>query len=286
MKKLSLLTLMLSLSLCLFSQGWNYQNNRIAISADGNNADDFKDKWPRADPDDWGGSPAAMAMIAKANLYDQLVHFSYNNFVEGDPAPVDENMMHINVQEGIKRLKFNPNIFFDGVAQFEEAKASLTAQLAASSEDDPLYFVHMGPSEFFYQCVEACVAAGHGDALAYVYVVSHSGYNDNHIRRPYHHTMEQAIALSGGKINYKRIKDQNGQNDPNSLWHSGENFEVWHWMLESEDPNIQWLYDTLDDHPSGVADISDAGMLFYLLTGDDNGSPTKFKAFLGDRIIQ
>ncbi len=285
MKRLSFLALLLAISSCAFSQGWGYNCNRIAISADGNNADDPKDKWLRADPDDWGGTPAAMAMIAKANLYDKLVHFSYNNFVEGNVAPADENMMHINAQEGIKRLQFDPNIFFDAVEQFDQAKASLTEQMAKSTAADPLYFVHMGPSEFFYQCVEACVDQGCQEALAHVYVLSHSGYNDNHIRRPYHHTMAQAIEYSGGRINYLRIKDQNGQNDPDSLWHSGENFDVWHWMLESKDPNIQWLYDTLDDHPNKVADISDAGMLFYLLTGDENGSPSKFKEFLGEEIV-
>ena len=280
-----LFLMMLALPSATIAQGWGYDNNRIAISADGNNADDYKDKWLRADPDDWGGTPAAMAMIAKANKYDQLVHFSYNNFVEGNVAMVDENVMHINVQSGIERLHFNPDVFFDGVEQFDEAKSSLKAEMAKSTANDPLYFVHMGPSEFFYQCVKECVDEGNGDALAHVYVVSHSGYNENHLRRPYHHTMAQAIEYSGGKINFKRIKDQNGHWDPHVLWCSGKNFEVWRWMLTSEDPNIWWLYDCLDDHPRKVADISDAGMVFYLLTGDDNGRPSKFREFLGDEIV-
>ncbi len=267
------------------AQAWGYDNNRIAISADGNNADDPKDKWLRADPDDWGGTPAAMAMLAKADKFKQLVHYSYNNFVEGTIAPPKENMMHINAQEGIKRLGFNRKVFFDGVEQFEAAKKSLIKELKRSTEKDPLYFIHMGPSEFLYQCVKECVDSGSADALKHLYVISHSGYNDNHCRRDYHHTMTQTIEYSGGRINFKRIKDQNVKWNPEVGWNSEKNFDVWKWMLESKDPNIQWLYDCLDDHPRGVADISDAGMVYYLLTGDEMGSPSKFKAFLGDKIL-
>lgn len=285
MKKYLLPILMMAIPITTFAQAWGYDNNRIAISADGNNADDYKDKWLRADPDDWGGTAVAMAIIAKLDKYDQLVHYSYNNFVEGNIAPKDENMMHINAQEGIERLRFNPAVFFDAVEQFDEAKRSLTDELAKSTESDPLYFLHMGPAEFFYQCVKECVDSGHGDALAHVYVISHSGYNNNHLRRTYHHTMDQAIEYSGGKINFQMIRDQNGKWDADVLWNSGKNFEVWHWMLESKDPNIQWLYDCLDDHTHKVADVSDAGLVYYLLTGDELGSPSKFKAMLGDEIV-
>ena len=269
----------------VYSQSLGYNRNRFAISADGNNADDFKDKWPRADEDDWGATPATMAMIAKLKLSDKLVHFSYNNFMEANVGPDSENIMDIGVQAGIQRLRLNPNVFFDVTKKEKEAIESLTAELSKSTKEDPLYFIHMGPSEFFYQCVKRCVDQGHGAALEHVFVVSHSGYNDNHLRRPYHHTMQQAIDYSKGLIHYKRIKDQNASWDPNTLWNSGKDFSVWYWMRDSKDPNIQWLYERLLQNRKGVADISDAGMLYYLLVGDENGSPSKFKAFLGDEIV-
>jgi len=37
-------------------------------------------------------------------------------------------------------------------------------------------------------------------------------------------------------------------------------------------------------HKELRADISDAGMIYYLFTGDEDGNPEKFKAFLGDSI--
>ncbi len=272
-------------SFALQAMPWEYQNNRIAISADGNNADDFKDKWPRADPDDWGATPATMAIIAKAGLSDEVVHFSYNNFIEANVSADCENVMDIGVQSGIKRFGFDPSRYFDVTKKLAAAKSSLKAELARSTASDPLYFIHMGPSEFFYQCVKECVDEGHGAALAHVYVISHSGYNDNHLRRPYHHTMEQAIAYSNNLIQYKRIKDQNSSWSATEGWNSLKDFTVWQWMLESEDPNIQWLYERLQQHSGGVADISDAGLLYFLITGDEAGNPAKLRAFLGDEIV-
>ncbi len=284
-KLIALFSLMLASPVTIFAQAWGYDNNRFAISADGNNVDDPLDKWLRADEDDWGATPAAMAMIAKLKKGDKLVHYSYNNFVEGKPGPDDENMMYIGVKGGLERFPLNADVFFDCTKKFEEAKESLKAEIAKSTASDPLYFIHMGPSEFFYQCVDEVIQEGGMKSLSHIYVLSHSGYNDNHIRRPYHHTMTQAIELSEGRINYKRIKDQNGKNDPNDLWNSLEDFSVWYWMRDSKDPNIRWIYERMLPNAKGHADISDSGLVYYLLVGDADGSPSKFREFLGDSIL-
>jgi len=47
------------------------RSNRIAISADGN---------PDADADDVGATPFALAVLAKAGLQNNLVHYDFNNF--------------------------------------------------------------------------------------------------------------------------------------------------------------------------------------------------------------
>ena len=67
------------------AQSLGYNSNRIAISADGNNQADNHHFWPRADPDDWGATPATLAILAKLKLQDKLVHYSYNNFVDAPP---------------------------------------------------------------------------------------------------------------------------------------------------------------------------------------------------------
>lgn len=299
--KTKLLLVVLTI-LCYFSevshaQSLGNNNNRIAISADGNNQPDNHHFWPRADPDDWGATPAALAMLAKLKLQDKLVHFSYNNFIDAPPHTTETNQMKMGVEGGIKYWNFDATRFFDVSENYEVALKHLANELQKSTSKDPLYFIHMGPAEFFYRAVKMVVDEGKEDALSYVYVISHSGYNDNHLRRgdprfdktpvaeaDRHHTMKETIALSGNRIQYQKIKDQNSGNNPNAGWKSGEDWSVWYWMRDHKEPSVRWMYKRMLANAKNSADISDAGMVYYLLTGDENGSPSKFRKFIGDGI--
>ena len=283
----------------LSAQSLGYKNHRIAISADGNNQADNHHFWPRADPDDWGATPATLAILAKLKLQDQLVHFSYNNFVDAPPHTSETNHMKIGVEGGIKHWNFNADRFFDVSADFEAALSHLAKELEKSSSEDPLYFIHMGPAEFFYRAVKRVVNEGKADALEHVYVISHSDYNDNHLRRgdpkfdqapvaeaDKHHTIQETLSLSGNRLQYKKIKDQNSGNDPNAGWKSHDDWTVWYWMRDHKDPSVAWIYERMLVNQKNSADISDAGMLYYLLLGDEDGSPAKFQAFIGTGINQ
>lgn len=279
------------------SYGWSYNNNRIAISADGNNEPDIYHFWQTADPDDWGATPASLAIIAKLKQKDKLVHFSYNNFMNSPPHYSATNEMAIGVKGAIDNWHYDANKFFDVSANYEASLNHLVDVIEVSTEKDPLYFIHMGPSEFLYRAVEQVIKRGKKENLSHLYVISHSGYNDKHLRRGdpkfdkisvprnlKHHTLKQVIALSGHRIHYKRIKDQNGDWDANLLWHSKHDWSVWQWMKEHDDSSVAWIYERMKKHPKGVADFSDAGMVYYLLTGDENGSPAKFKKLIGQGI--
>ncbi|MGJ8693334.1 MAG: hypothetical protein ACSHW0_12730 [Thalassotalea sp.] len=279
------------------SSGWNFKNNRIAISADGNNEPDIYHFWQTADPDDWGATPASLAIIAKLKQQKNLVHFSYNNFINSPPHYSATNEMDIGIQGAINHWHYKPSKFFDVSANYQISLNHLVEVIEVSTKENPLYFIHMGPSEFFYRAVEFVIKRGKKASLAHLYVISHSGYNDAHLRRGdtkfdkmpvpehlTHHTLKQALELSGNKINYKRIKDQNGDWDPTLLWHSKHDWSVWQWMKDHSDKSIGWIYDRMKKHPKGVADFSDAGMVYFLLTGDENGSPEKFKKLIGKGI--
>jgi len=293
MQNLSSLWLVFTLYLLFVSYAFSAEghldfkpSHRIAISADGNNQPDNhpEAQWPRADPDDWGGTPAALAMIAKKGFYENLVHYSYNNFI-GAPSHTSEiNQMAIGVNGAIEKWNYpNESIFIDVSETPDKAISHLAAELAKSSETDPLHFIHMGPAEFFYQAVKIVVEQGNSAALSHVYIISHSGYNDNHKRRDAHHTMDQAISLSGDRLKYEKIIDQNTINNPNEGWSSDKDYSVWYWLRDHKDSSLQWLYSRIKE--SGKADISDAGMVFFLLEGDQNGNPAKFRAFLGDSVL-
>ncbi|XPF94731.1 hypothetical protein ACM9HF_01630 [Colwellia sp. RE-S-Sl-9] len=297
MKYLTLLILLISTSFLAQSQNSNYHNNRIAISADGNNQADNLHFWPRADPDDWGGTPFALAIIAKKKLHNKLVHYSYNNFIDSPAHTSDINQMEIGVDGAIKRWNFDKTKFFDVTEEYNKARGHLVNEIAKSTAADPLFFLHMGPAEFFYRVVKQVIADGNIESLAHVTIISHSGYNDNHLRRGdpkfdkkpvlaknSHHKLEDVMALSGNRLKYIRITDQNVKWDVNQGWNSGKDWTVWHWMKNHKDKNIAWIYKRMEEHPEKVADASDAGLVYYLVTGDENATPLKLKQFFGTGI--
>ncbi|MGC6429911.1 MAG: Ig-like domain-containing protein [Jejuia sp.] len=266
----------------------NYDNNRIAISADGNNQPDlgYTGKYNTADPDDWGATPATLIMLAKRQLQDKLVHFSFNNFMPSPPHTTVKNYMKEATDQGVKRLQFNPDVFFDVGTHKQEAIQSLKNEIIKSKASNPLYFLNMGPSEFLYQAIKAVVDEGSKlESMSHVYIISHSGYNDNHLRRDDHHTTKDAIALSGNRLKYVKIKDQNNKEVGYLGWNSLKNSFPWKGIRDHKDTHVQWLWERMQDHKHGKLDISDAGLMYYLLTGDEDGSPSKFVEFLGYGIM-
>ncbi|MFC7337890.1 hypothetical protein ACFQY0_11930 [Haloferula chungangensis] len=264
---------------------WGYKSHRMAISFDGNSAPDHQYKWPTGDPDDWGALPASCAIIAKLGLQARLVHCSYNNFIDAPAGPDSENQLKIGADGVIERWGFPKEVFFDVTRQREESIEQLANEMAKSSEDDRLYFIHAGLSEFLYLAVERVIEKGQIEKLSHVYLLSHSGFNENEKRRVNHRDWSDVQALSGERIRYKKIKDQNAKEHPDKLWHSGSDFSVWFWMRDHPNADVRWMYSRLEAHSGKVADISDCGMVFYLLLGDEDGSPEKFRAFIGDGIL-
>ncbi len=271
------------ISACV-AQSWGYNRNRIAMSFDGNSAPDNEYKWPTGDPDDWGALPASCAIIAKLGLQSQLVHCSYNNFIDAPPGPDAENQLKISADGVIKHWGFDRRVFFDVTKQQRQAIENLATEMGKSTASDPLYFIHAGLSEFVYLAVDDVVRNGKADSLAHLYVVSHSAFNENECRRRNHHTWNDIQELSGNRIHYVKIKDQNDKGNPNHLWNSGKDFSVWHWMRDHSEPDIQWMHSRVRAHSGHVADISDCGMLYYLLVGDEDGDPVKFRDFIGNGI--
>ncbi|MDO7135871.1 hypothetical protein [Algibacter lectus] len=270
----------------LVAQALNYNNNRIACSADGNAQPDLQyiGKYNYADPDDWGATPAALAMLAKKHLQSKLVHFSYNNFMPSPPHTTVRNYMKEGVDGSIERWNFDKNIFFDVGTQQKEAIEHLKKEIEKSTNENPLYFINMGPSEFLYQAIQLVLKDGKEDTLSFVYILSHSNYNDNHLRRPNHHTIDQVIALSENRVRFKRIKDQNKKDNPDEGWSSNHDWSVWNWLKNHKNKDISWIWKCMKKHNEKRADISDAGMIYYLITGDEDGNPSKFQTFLGNQI--
>jgi Secretion system C-terminal sorting domain len=278
-----LFIILIALPTMMFGQALGYNNNRIAYSSDGNSANDVtpENQFPRADPDDWCGSPMSLAIIAKKNLQNKLVHFSYNNFMASPPETDAQNQMKKGVSQAITNFGYNPTRFFD-VSSSSANKAAainhLKLELEKSTATDPLYFILAGPSEFFYQCVQGVVNDGKVSSLDHVYIISHSGYNENEKRRYSHHTLAQTKTLANNLMHYQKIVDQN-------TGLKRTTYDPYFWLRDHQDTKIRFVFERMKAHPGNVADPSDAGMTFYLLTNDQNGTPEKLKTYFGNGIF-
>ncbi|MGJ8639692.1 MAG: hypothetical protein ACSHYA_09890 [Opitutaceae bacterium] len=220
-------------------------SNRIAISADGN---------PDADADDVGATPFTLAMLAKAGLQDNLVHYDFNNFLEYKRIDPGNNRMWTGAMGGQARWGFDESRFHDAANDPEGAVAHLTSEINQSSARDPLYLIVAGPMEQIYRALEAADAT----ARQHVILVSHHDYNEYFKPRLWQRNLNDVEALVPG-ITRLRIVDQNGSNGTGLKGTADSDF---HWLRDHTDANLNWLYTRI---VAGTPDVSDAGMLAWLI---------------------
>jgi hypothetical protein len=53
---------------------------------------------------------------------------------------------------------------------------------------------------------------------------------------------------------------------------------AWTWLRDSADEGLNFVFSKIVD--SNVGDVSDAGMVYYILTGDEDTDPNKLRTFL------
>jgi len=241
---------------------------RIAYSADGNHND----------PDDWAASPVALAIFAQGGLRDRLVHFDYNCILpQTDP---DWEKIHAQSVLGAQeRFGYDKALFYDCRQNLEAAVASVAKAIDDSSADSPLYFIVAGPMEVPVLGIQK----SQPDKRRHVYCISHSRWNDGFASRyKFTHTKRSVIELG---VNWVQIRDQNrllsksayGQPAPTDSW------RTYHWMRDSTDARIRFLWQRMQ--VSTRPDPSDAGMAWFLLTGDEEADPEKLRRLLNDAVV-
>lgn len=220
-------------------------DKRIAISADGN---------PDADADDVGATPFGLAILAKAGLQDNLVHYDFNNFLAHKKIESGDNRMWLGAVGGQARWGFDPSRFVDAALDPDGAVSHLTSVIDKSTAKDPLYLIVGGPMELIYRALEAADVS----ARQHVKIVSHYNYNEYFKPRLWHRNWNDVKSLVP-KIGYLRIKDQNGHQGSGLKGAANLDFV---WLQEHADPNLNWVYDRI---VAGKPDVSDAGMLAWLI---------------------
>jgi predicted amidohydrolase len=240
---------------------------RIAYSADGNHND----------PDDWAASPVALAIFAEAGLKDRLVHFDYNCILP-ETNPEWEKTHAESVLGAANRYGYQPAAFFDCRKNLEQAVASLAKEIDASSAENPLYFIVAGPMEMPYLGIQR----SRPEKRMFVYCISHSRWNDGYASKyKFTHTKRSVIDLG---VNWVQIRDQNPllSTSPYGQPAKPETWQPWHWMRDSADAEVRFLWERMQ--VSTRPDPSDAGMAFFLVTGDEEADPAKLQRLLDGHV--
>jgi hypothetical protein len=241
---------------------------RIAWSADGN----FNDE------DDWAASPVALAIFAEFGVKDRLVHFDYNSILT-DTNPEWEKIHETSVLGAAERYGFPKSVFHDCRKDLDAAVESLRKAVDASSADDPLYFIIAGPMEVAHLALQKADPAKRG----FVTALSHSRWNDGYdTKSTFRHTKRSVIPQG---VRWVQITDQNRllTTSPYGRPAKDEEWPAWFWMRDSDDPKVRFLWERM--RVTTRADCSDAGMAYFLMTGDEEVAIAKLKRLLDDNVV-
>lgn len=237
-----------------FSQQVNPPAGRIAVVADGNSPD----------PDDLGGTAVSLAIIRAAGLEDRLVHYSHSC----DIVPTKriskeaEHERHALMQTtcyGTARRwgGFEHLTFIDVKWNLDKAVKDLAKAINASTKENPLWIVEAGEPDLIGMALDVSLKSKH----KYVKVITHHPANDQTGK---FYAWEEILEFGVEEV---RIPDQN------ILLKVDE--AQWDWAKNHKDSRLNWIWlmgkiaevDNVVKFQKGKWDCSDAGMIYYWITG-------------------
>jgi hypothetical protein len=245
----------------------------LAIVADGNSPD----------PDDIGATAVMFGLLEATDLRERLVHLSHSC----DLKPVErisatdelrrQKMLHQLCKDGIE--KFGPfgNLadFFNCRTDQQAAVDDLRDAINQSTADDPLWIIEAGEPDIIGYALQAAEP----EKRKHAHVVSHHPANDN---AGDFFTWQQILNFG---VTEHQIGDQN----------IGLKTRIspWDWLKTHSDPRMQWIHEHFTyaeqegvvKFQTGRFDCSDAGIVYWWMTGADNGgnkqaTPADIKATL------
>ena len=279
----------------IHAQAIPFTKGRIAMSSDGNHHD----------PDDIAASATALGMIAAAGLKDEFVLYTYADHVWSNRR--NQRSLMINSVTGTaSRLGFDTTKFVVAVDDPEGAFNDMRDVILDSTAESPLIILAAGPMEVIGQGLDRAKAINPA-ALDHVRVVSHSKWNNNHADNPLsddnpQHSgwtwdeMIEEFEVNG--VHFDKIVDQNAnasveigfstkklEGTTNADWSDPESivWQPWNFMRDYSahtpeiNDGIQFIYSQWFD-VVGFPDGSDAGMAYYMITGNELGGPAGLKA--------
>lgn len=236
---------------------------RIAISCDGN----FHDR------DDITSSALEIAQLAKAQWQSHLVCFIYADHYWRTTPSWEGDMFSSVVNTASQWGGFDPAIFYNGTPQHDAAVAALTGEINKSSASDRLIILALGPMEIVGQAVAGSVSS----ARPYVTLVSHSSWNNMHAIQA-----GPNEGLTGPTYSFNTIGSLGARlcQIPFESVLNDAPYGAFYWLRDSTDPKLQWLYARGQTAAKSAFDCSDSGVVYFVLTGDQNATPAKYQTML------
>lgn len=229
-----------------------FPGGRIAFSSDGNQHDE----------DDWGATALSLALLKASGLSKSFVHYDFSCHL-GNNNPAKDAQMIESAVGGAERFGLDKSRVFNDQTQLDAAIANFKKEAEKSSASDPLWYIVAGPMEVPWRCINAVSP----EKRQFIHCISHSGWNDKHGDTPEMTHKWEDLGLLGATVHH--IIDQNNSNgdiDFNSPT------DKWYWLMNSTDPDWKWLYSR---NSKDTFDVSDTGLLFWLITGGPNGGNEK-----------
>ncbi|MGK7949857.1 MAG: cellulose binding domain-containing protein [Xenococcaceae cyanobacterium] len=234
------------------------QYDKIVFNFDGNNND----------VDDIGAMPMAGLLASSAGIENKTTFFYDNNLSEtNEDFKVDKMRSSAAMVEklGIDTVDYQQNI-----------DAATDKLINIFNSGQKVLVIEGGPMEATYRALDETS----DNNLSNITLLSHSTWNEE----------RDVITKSGvteartwddikenfPEINTIHIADQNGDDNSGD---KGFYSKDWNWLDSKDDSVYKDARERMED--SGKKnDLSDAGMLFYAITGDEYGDPWDAKSFL------
>jgi hypothetical protein len=238
---------------------------RLAISHDGN-------AW---DKDDVMAIAMEYAVISAFGMQKRLVHMEHSVIGPGCNAWKAEMLK--SAEEGIKQFPgFEPGVLFDTWANIDATVKHFADEANKSTADNPLVFVLAGPMDVAWRDLNATAK----DKRKFITVISHSTANE-----------VMGSCLPGGakahmwadlisSFQADGVKFYHMSHDQNSNL-GGKGSASWNFMKAMTPtgniPASAWAWVPTRDYKAN-GDVSDGGMVWYALTGSENGVAADFQA--------
>ena len=239
---------------------------RIIFSSDGN----------QHDKDDIAASAFTLAIISKSGIGSNLKICVHSDHI-WDNNSDHEAHMEETITGTISRFPDLDHVaVYNGFRETDAAIDAIKTEIDQSSSSDPLWIICAGPMEIIGRAVKAA----NSDKRKHVTIITHSTWNNEHAKTDHNGYSLSDIVGLGAK--QKKIKDQNKT--------FRVNYSKAHWLRDSNDPALNWLWDRAITADKTRLDVSNCGMAWYFTQGYNsaaqNGSFEELKKFLASGSIK